>query len=73
MFLHSRLYIKYGSTSCAVTIQFWYLSLWSFNFAFKDAGFFLSFFFLFLKSYLSKLSNNASKIEKQSASIDYVN
>lgn len=35
--------------------------------------FFLSFFFLFLKSYLSKLSNNASKIEKQSASIDYVN
>lgn len=34
---------------------------------------FLSFFFLFLKSYLSKLSNNASKIEKQSASIDYVN
>lgn len=35
--------------------------------------FFLSFFFLFLKSYLSKLSNNASNIEKQSASIDYVN
>lgn len=35
--------------------------------------FFLSFFFLFLKSYLSKLSNNARKIEKQSASIDYVN
>lgn len=35
--------------------------------------FFLSFFFLFLESYLSKLSDNASKIEKQSASIDYVN